>query len=123
MNCQFFEFFNTNAVKQKIKTNTLSQIQLFLYFYIITLFDFIGSTQQSLSLIGKSPTIVDYLNIWELPIIAAIGLIALYLTNGGNSGVKSQVTTVLSHDLSFDPTSHPKLHLNLTAIAGLNKSS
>ena len=29
---------------------------------------------------------IDYLNIWELPIVAAIGLIFLYLVNGGNKG-------------------------------------
>lgn len=82
----FFKFFSTKAVKQKIQTDKLSQTQLFIYFYIITLFDFIGSTQQSLSLIGKSPTITDYLNIWENPAIAAVGLILLYLVNGGNRG-------------------------------------
>jgi hypothetical protein len=59
----FFQFFSTKAVKQKIQTDKLSQTQLFIYFYLITLFDFIGSTQQSLSLIGRSPTITDYLNI------------------------------------------------------------
>ena len=79
----FFKFFNTKTVKQKIQTDTLSQTQLFIYFYLITLFDFIGSTQQSLSLIGRSPTITDYLNIWENPALAAIGLILLYLVNGG----------------------------------------
>lgn len=82
----FFKFFNTKTVKQKIQTDTLSQTQLFIYFYLITLFDFIGSTQQSLSLIGRSPTITDYLNIWENPALAAIGLILLYLVNGGNKG-------------------------------------
>ncbi len=82
----FFNFFNTQAVKKKIQCDKLSQTQLFIYFYIITLFDFIGSTQQSLSLIGRSPTITDYLNIWENPAIAAIGLILLYLVNGGNKG-------------------------------------
>lgn len=35
--------------------------------------------QQSLSLIGRPPTIIDYLNIWERPAIAAVGLTAEYL--------------------------------------------
>jgi len=82
----FFEFFSTAAVKQKIQTNKLPQAQLFLYFYIITLFDFVGSTQQSLSLIGRAPGIIDYLNIWEQPVFAAVGLIFLYLVNGGSKG-------------------------------------
>lgn len=51
----FLEFFSTKAVKQKIQTDKLSQAQLFIYFYIIILFDCIGSTQQSLSLIGRPP--------------------------------------------------------------------
>lgn len=82
----FFKFFSTKAVKQKIQTDKLSQTQLFIYFYLIILFDYISSTQQSLSLIGRSPTITDYLNIWENPAIAAVGLILLYLVNGGNKG-------------------------------------
>lgn len=83
-----FKFFSTESVKQKIQTNTMSQTQLFIYFYLITLFDFIGSTQQSLSLIGRSPNIIDYLNIWENPAIAAVGLIFLYLVNGGGKGTE-----------------------------------
>lgn len=70
----FFEFFSTKTVRQKIQTHNLSQTQLFLYFYIITLFDFIDSAQQALSLIGRSPSVIDYLNIWEQPIVAAVGL-------------------------------------------------
>ncbi len=35
---------------------------------------------------GYPPTIIDYLNIWENPAIAAVGLILLYLVNGGNKG-------------------------------------
>jgi len=82
----FFDFFSTKAVKNKIETGKLPQVHLFLYFYIITLFDFIGSTQQSLSLIGRSPVMTDYLNIWEQPVVAAVGLILLYLLNGGSRG-------------------------------------
>ena len=86
MRSSFFEFFSTRAVKQKIQTDKLSQLQLFVYFYLITLFDFLGSTQQSLSVIGRSPTTTDYLNIWENPAIAVIGLVLLYIANGGNKG-------------------------------------
>lgn len=79
-------FFSTKAIKQKIQAGQLSQAQLFIYFYLITLFDFIGSAQQSLSLIGKLPTVIDYLNIWENVAIATPGLILFYLASGGNKG-------------------------------------
>lgn len=82
----FVNFFSTTAVKQKIQTETLSQTQMFIYFYLITMFDFIGSSVQSLSLIDRSPTINDYLYILENPIIAVVGLILLFLANGGNKG-------------------------------------
>ncbi len=86
MYSKIISFFSTQAVKEKIQAKRLSQIELFIYFYLITLFDYFGLTQQTLDMIGKTPQFIDYLNIWQFRIVGVIGLVLLYLANGGNKG-------------------------------------
>lgn len=50
------------------------------------LFDYFGLTQQTLDLIARAPTTIDYLNIWLFRILGVIGLILFYLVNGGGKG-------------------------------------
>ena len=86
MQSRLLSFFSTRAGKKKIQTGTLSQTELFIYFYLITMFDFFGLTQETLDMIGKIPSFIDYLNIWQFRIIGVIGAILLFLANGGSKG-------------------------------------
>ena len=86
MRTRLLSFFSTRAGKEKIQAGTLLQTELFIYFYLITLFDYFGLTQQTLDMIGKTPAFLDYLNIWQFPIVGVIGLILLFLANGGGKG-------------------------------------
>ncbi len=86
MNSKIINFFSTKSVKDKIITETLSEGQLFIYFYLILMFDTITFVQQWLSIAGKTPTSVDLVNIWGLLIINGIGFIILFMANGGTKG-------------------------------------
>ena len=86
MKSKIVSFFSTDSVKNKIVTGTLSEGQLFIYFYLILMFDTITFVQQWLSIARKTPTIVDLVNIWGLLIINAIGFIVVFLANGGTKG-------------------------------------
>lgn len=46
----------------------------------------IPTTQQTLDIITRAPTSIDYLNIWLFRILGVIGLILFYLANGGSKG-------------------------------------
>jgi len=83
---KLLSFFSTQAGKEKIQTGSLSQTELFIYFYLIILFDYFGSTQQALNVIGKIPRFLDYINIWQNSILGVVGLILLFLANGGSKG-------------------------------------
>lgn len=80
------QFFSTQAVNEKIANGTLSEIQLFIYFYLILMFDTISFVQSWLSIAGKEPTLLDLVNVWGLLIINALGYIFLFLINGGSKG-------------------------------------
>lgn len=86
MYSKIISFFSTQAGKEKIQAKRLPQTELFIYFYLITLFDYFGLTQQTLDMIGKTPQFIDYLNIWQFRIVGVVGLILLYLANGGSKG-------------------------------------
>jgi len=86
MHTKLFSFFSTKAGKEKIQTGRLSQTELFIYFYLIMLFDYFGLTQQTLDMMAKVPTSIDYLNIWLFRIIGVTGFILFYLANGGSKG-------------------------------------
>lgn len=86
MHSKILSFFSTKAGIEKIQTSRLSQTELFIYFYLIILFDYFELTQQTLDMIGKTPKFIDYLNIWQFPIVGGIGLILLFLANGGSQG-------------------------------------
>jgi len=86
MRSKLLNFFSTQAGKEKIQTGKLPQTELFIYFYLITLFDCFGLTQQTLDMIGKTPRFIDYFNIWLSPIIGVVGLILLFFLNGGSKG-------------------------------------
>jgi hypothetical protein len=83
---KILSFFSTRAGKEKIQTAKQSQTELFFYFYLIMLFDYFQLTQQTLDMIGKTPQFIDYLNIWQFPIIGVIGLLLLFWANGGGKG-------------------------------------
>ncbi len=86
MHSKILSFFSTCAGKEKIQTGRLSQTELFIYFYLIMLFDYFGLTQQTLDMMTRLPTSIDYLNIWLFRILGVIGLILFYLANGGSKG-------------------------------------
>lgn len=83
---KIINFFSTKSVKEKIMANTLSEGQLFLYFYLILMFDTAAMTQQCLSVIGKNPTALELVNIWGFLIINAVGYLIVFLVNGGVKG-------------------------------------
>src|SRR6187551_3065213 len=78
--------FSTDQVKQKIKNGRLSEGQLFFYFYIILTFDTYNYVQGWFSIAGKSPRIDDVVQAWGTFFYAAIGLIMLFIVNGGTRG-------------------------------------
>ncbi len=86
MYSKIINFFSTKSVKEKIANGTLSEAQIFIYFYLILMFDTISFVQQWLAIAGKQPTLLDWVNIWGLLIINAIGYIVLFLANGGAKG-------------------------------------
>lgn len=86
MRSKILDFFSTQAGKDKIQTGRLSQTELFIYFYLVMLFDYFGLTQETLDMIGKTPKFIDYLNIWQFRMVGVIGLILLYFANGGSKG-------------------------------------
>ena len=86
MHSTILSFFSTQAGKEKIQTGRLSPIELFIYFYLVMLFDYFGLTQQTLDMITRAPTSIDFLNIWLFRILGVAGLILFYLANGGNKG-------------------------------------
>lgn len=79
-------FFSTRASQEKIKTGCLTQTQIFIYFYLITIFDSISLTLQSIALSGETLKFVDYINLWLTPAMAILGLVVLFLVNGGKKG-------------------------------------
>ena len=79
-------FFSTKSVKEKIANGTLSETQIFIYFYLILMFDTISFVQQCLAIARKQPTPLDWVNIWGLLIINAFGFVILFLANGGSKG-------------------------------------
>src|SRR5215208_2417257 len=79
-------FFSTDSVKKQIAANNLPEGQLFIYFYLILMCDAIAFVQQWLSIAGKIPTLVDLVNVWGFLIVNAIGLIMIFIANGGVKG-------------------------------------
>lgn len=77
------DFFSTKSVKENIIKGTLSNSRLFIYFYLIIMFDAVWFTQQSLAVIGKQATLSNMVNIWGYLIITSIGMLILFFTNGG----------------------------------------
>nr|WP_238147019.1 helix-turn-helix domain-containing protein [Legionella pneumophila] len=57
MYSKILSLFSTQAGKEKIQNGCLSQTELFIYFYLIMLFDYFGLTQQTLDLIARDPFI------------------------------------------------------------------
>lgn len=78
--------FSTGIVKQKIINGRLSEGQLFFYFYIILTFDAYNYVQGWFSIAGKSPRIDDVVQAWGTFFYSAIGLIILFIINGGTKG-------------------------------------
>ena len=79
-------FFSTRSVRDKILKNSLSEGQLFIYFYMVLMYDAIGFTQQWLAIAGKEPQFTDWINIWGNLLITATGLIIVFYANGGPKG-------------------------------------
>lgn len=83
---KIIEFFSTEKIKTKIQTNKLTEGQLFLYFYAILVYDAIGFTQGWLSIAGKPVTYSTVAIIWGNLLITVVGLIVLFISNGGYRG-------------------------------------
>lgn len=79
-------FLDTNAVKSKIKQNALTQGRVFLYFYLVIIYDAIVYMQGFLSIAGREPTHMDLATIYVNFFITVIGLIILFVSNGGANG-------------------------------------
>jgi hypothetical protein len=79
-------FFSTRLVHDKILKNSLSEGQLFIYFYMVLIYDAIGFTQQWLAIAGKEPQFTDWVNIWGNLLVTAIGLVIVFYANGGSKG-------------------------------------
>lgn len=79
-------FFSTSFVKKQLIKGTLPEGQLFLYFYLILMYDALGLTQQCLAMIGKQVTLVDKVYIVGYLITTAIGLLILFIANGAFKG-------------------------------------
>ncbi|STX52104.1 Uncharacterised protein [Legionella busanensis] len=79
-------FFSTESIKEKILSGSLSESQLFVYFYLIVMYDALGLTQRCLSMIGRQATPVDLVNIWGYFIITGVGLLILFIANGASKG-------------------------------------
>jgi hypothetical protein len=86
MRSRIIDFFSSKNVKNKIVRGSLSEGQLFLYFYLILIYDALGFTQQWLYITGKHPTISDLIIMWSYLLITAIGLLILFVANGGHKG-------------------------------------
>lgn len=86
MYAKIVNFFSTKSVSQKIVNNTLSESQLFLYFYCIMAFDALNFVQGCLSMAGEKLTISNLIFIWGYFAFTALGLIALFILNGGFKG-------------------------------------
>lgn len=83
---KILNFFSTKSVQDKILKGTLSEGQLFIYFYLILMIDTIDFVQQCLSVANKNVMPVDLVHIWGLLIINGIGYIILFVANGGTKG-------------------------------------
>jgi len=110
------KFFSTKSVKEKLLKGTLSEGQLFIYFYLIMMYDAVGLTQQCLTIIGKQPSVIDLVNIWGYLIITGIGLLMLFLANGGVKG-----KNFLSKFFSFSFTVGLKYAIAFIILDALSK--
>lgn len=86
MNSKIIDFFSTRSVSHKLISGTLSEGQLFLYFYAIMLFDALNFVMGWMNIGGEQLTTSNLIFIWGYFIFTALGLIVLFLANGGFRG-------------------------------------
>ena len=86
------DFFNTRVVTEKLVTHTLPEGQLFLYFYIVIVYDWLQFTlgylqlAERLSNVGKPMGFADYFSVWSTFFFTALGLLICFVANGGMKG-------------------------------------
>ena len=85
-NMVVLDFFSTSAVNKKIIKKSLSEGQLFLYFFSVMLFDTLNYSLSWLSIAGQNLQTVDLVSIWGNFIFTLFGLIFLFYMNGGKNG-------------------------------------
>src|SRR5688500_2633491 len=79
-------FFSTNAVKDNLINETLTELQIFCYFYFIFMYDFLGLIEQSFSIAGRSINPLDIIHLWGFYLITGIGILILFIANGAKNG-------------------------------------
>lgn len=82
----FLNFFSTRNVQSKISKGTLFEGQYFLYVYLILMFDALSLTWLALLMANQPATTLDLVNLWGDLLIKAVGLIILFIANGGTKG-------------------------------------
>ncbi len=86
MKSEIINFFSTKAVSEKIIKNKLSEGQLFLYFYLVMVFDALNFSLSGISFSGEKLTTSSLVFIWGYFLVTVLGLIVLFIANGGRKG-------------------------------------
>lgn len=86
MNSKIIDLFSTKSVKEKIIEGTLSEGEIFFFFYFVFMFNVFGVTEEFLSLIESQVTLLDRVNIWGYFIVTGLGILILFVVNGGSKG-------------------------------------
>jgi hypothetical protein len=86
------EFFSTRIVTEKLIAGSLPEGHLFLYFYIVMVFDWLQFTLLYLQVADRmasteQPIVFsDHLWIWSLFFITILGILICFIVNGGMKG-------------------------------------
>jgi hypothetical protein len=86
MRSKLISFFSTKSVTEQIIQNSLSENQVFLYFYLIMVFDAFNFSLNGISFADTKLTISSLIFLWGYFLFTAIGIILLYFVNGGLKG-------------------------------------
>lgn len=86
MNLRLIDFFSTKSTSTKLRMNTLPEWQIFLYFYVIMVFDALNFTLGWINSADEKLTTSNLIFIWGYFLFTAIGLLVLFTSNGGFKG-------------------------------------
>ncbi len=87
-----FSFFCTQIVKNQLVTNTLSEARLFTYFYLIAIYD-ASVLLQYLLKSDPQKTAHGLIEAYGFVFLTAIGLLIIFLANGGTSRTRPTSST------------------------------